>query len=85
MATNCASCGWEMTRPEQFSMGNLNSIYCIECTNADGSLKTLDQVREIIAVDMVRSQRIDRGEAEKMAEELMLRLPAWAGHRHGVG
>ncbi|MFH1071571.1 MAG: zinc ribbon domain-containing protein, partial [Candidatus Glassbacteria bacterium] len=80
----CASCGWELTRPEQFALGDVNSLYCVECTNSDGSLKTFQEVHELITADMVRSQRIDRTEAGKMAEELMLRLPAWAGRRPGT-
>ena len=79
MGKHCESCGWEMKEPAMHALGDVNSVYCVECTHADGSLRTFSEVQKIIADDMVRSQGIDRGEAEKMASELMLRLPAWQG------
>ena len=77
MVKRCESCGWEMKEPANFALGDVNSVYCIECTHADGSLKSFDDVLDLIASDMVRSQGIDRSEAETMARELMLRQPAW--------
>ena len=77
MVKRCASCGWEMIEPAMHALGDVNSVYCVDCTREDGSLRTFDEVLDIIADDMVRSQGIDRAEAEKMAKEVMHRQPAW--------
>jgi len=77
MGRFCESCGWEMKEPAMHALGDVNSVYCVDCTHADGSLRSFAEVQKIIADDMVRSQGIDQTEAEKMARELMLRQPAW--------
>ena len=77
MVKRCASCGWEIKSEEMCALGDMNSIYCVDCTHDDGSLRSFGEVLVIIADDMVRSQGIDQTEANKMAKETMLRQPAW--------
>ncbi len=38
-AKNCMSCGMPMTKLEDFGGGNPASVYCVHCSNPDGSLK----------------------------------------------
>lgn len=77
MSANCKSCGKLMTRPEDFSGGDPNSQYCSNCTNADGSLKSLDEIILNIANQLIMSQGIDREAATKAARSILSVQPGW--------
>ena len=77
MSTNCKSCGKMMTKPEDFSGGDINSQYCSNCTNADGSLKSLDEITLHIANQLIMSQGIDREAATKAARSILSVQPEW--------
>jgi len=68
-----------MTKLEDFGGGNPANIYCVHCSNADGSLKSYDEVREGMVNFMMMSQNMDRETAEKAAREYMSKMPAWGG------
>ena len=76
-AKNCMSCGMPMTKPEEFGGGNPDNIYCVHCSNADGSLKSREEVYEGMVNFMMTSQKMDRTTAEVVAKEYMARMPAW--------
>ena len=78
-AKNCMSCGMPMTKPEDFGGGNPANIYCVHCSNPDGSLKSRDEVFEGMVNFMMISQNMDRGIAEGAAKEYMAKMPAWSG------
>ncbi len=77
MSANCRSCGKMMTKPEDFSRGDINSQYCSNCTNADGSLKSLDEITLHIANQLIMSQGIDREAATKAARSILSVQPEW--------
>ena len=77
MSTNCRSCGKMMGKPEDFSGGNVDSQYCANCTNADGSLKSLDEITLNIANQLITSQGIDREAATKAARSILSVQPEW--------
>lgn len=77
MSANCKSCGKMMARPEDFSAGDINSQYCSNCTNADGSLKTLDEITLHIANQLIMSQGIDREAATKAARSILSAQLEW--------
>ena len=77
-AKNCMSCGMPMTKPEDFGGGNAANIYCVHCSNPDGSLKSHDEVFEGMVNFMMTSQNIDRKTAESRAKEYMSKMPAWS-------
>ena len=74
---NCISCGMPMTKLEDFGRGNPANIYCVHCTNSDGSLKSYEEVFEGIVNFMMTSQKTDRKTAESAAKEYMSKMPAW--------
>ena len=76
-AKNCVSCGMPMTKPEDFGGGNSANIYCVNCANPNGSLKSYDEVFEGMVNFMMMSQNMDRETAEKAAKEYMSKMPAW--------
>ena len=75
----CMSCGMPMTRLEDFGGGNPENLYCVYCSNRDGSLKNYEEVFEGMVNFMVTSQKMDRNTAESAAKERMAKMPAWSG------
>ncbi len=76
---NCMSCGMPMTKLEDFGGGSPASIYCVHCSNPDGSLKSRDEVFAGMVSFMMMSQNMDRETAERAAREYMSKMPAWSG------
>ncbi len=66
-----------MTRPEDFLGGDISGQYCSNCTNADGSLKSLDEITLHIANQLIMSQGIDREAATKAARSILSVQPEW--------
>jgi len=75
----CMSCGMPMTRLEDFGGGNPENLYCVYCSNRDGSLKSYKEVFEGMVNFMMTSQKMDRNTAESAAKERMAKMPAWSG------
>jgi len=78
-AKNCLSCGMPLTKPEDFGVGDPTNIYCVHCSNPDGSLKSYEDVFEGMVNFMMMSQKMDRETAENAAKEYMSKMPAWGG------
>jgi len=78
-AKNCLSCGMPMTKPEDFGGENPGNIYCVHCANADGSLKSYDEVFRSMVNFMMMFQKMDGETAEKAIKALMAKMPAWEG------
>ena len=76
---NCLSCGMPMTKLEEFGGGNPANVYCVHCSNPDGSLKSREEVFEGMTNFMMMSQNMDRQTAEEAAKEHMAKMPAWSG------
>lgn len=76
---NCLSCGMPMTRLEDFGGGNPANLYCVHCSNADGSLKSREEVFEGMVSFMMMSQNMDRETAKQATQEHMAKMPAWSG------
>ena len=68
-----------MTKPKDFGGGNPANIYCVHCSNPDGSLKSREEVFEGMVNFMMMSQNIGRETAERAAKEHMSKMPAWSG------
>jgi len=78
IGSKCMSCGMPMTKPEEFGGGNAANVYCVYCSNPDGSLKSYDEVLQGMATFMVTSQNMDQETAGKAAKEYMAKMPAWS-------
>jgi uncharacterized glyoxalase superfamily protein PhnB len=76
---SCMSCGMPMAKPEDFGGVNPENLYCVHCSNPDGSLKSYKEVFEGMVNFMVSSQKMDRKTAESAAREHISRMPAWSG------
>ena len=78
-AKNCMSCGMPIAKAEDFGGGNPENLYCVHCSNADGSLKSYDEVFEGMITFMMISQNMDREAAKIAAKDYMSKMPAWSG------
>ena len=76
---NCMSCGMPMTKVEDFGGGNEENLYCVYCSNPDGSLKSREQVFQGMVNFMMASQKMDRETAESAVKDRMSKMPAWSG------
>ena len=76
-AKNCMSCGMPMTKLEDFGGENPANVYCVNCSNPDGSLKSYDEIFEGTIKYMMKTQNMARETAEKAAKEYMAKMPAW--------
>jgi uncharacterized glyoxalase superfamily protein PhnB len=75
---SCLSCGMPMSQPEDFGGGNPESVYCVHCCHADGSLKSRDEVLVGMIGFMMQTQNMDRDTAEIAAKDYMAKMPAWS-------
>lgn len=76
---NCESCGMPL---DETSASKLDERYCIHCQNQDsGELGTREQVREGSITAAMQMMGKSREEAEKMADEMLPRLPRWRDER----
>ena len=79
MTGNCQSCGMPMQSAEQYGGGDEENKYCVNCCDANGSLKSYEAVLEGMAGLMMNSRGLDRSAADKAAGEYLATMPAWSG------
>jgi uncharacterized glyoxalase superfamily protein PhnB len=77
---NCMSCGMPMTKLEDFGGGNPASIYCVNCCNPDGSLKSYDEILAGTIGYMMKTQNVDRETAQIAAKDYLAKMPAWSAN-----
>ena len=71
----CESCGMPL---EAKTTSKYDAKYCIYCQDQQtGAMKTKEQVREGSIGAAMRLKGKTREEAEKMADEMMPKLPRW--------
>ena len=71
----CESCGMPM---DEKTVSKFDKRYCIYCQNQEtGTLSTYEQVREGSIGAAVRLMGKTREEAQKMADEMLPKLPRW--------
>jgi hypothetical protein len=57
--------------------GNIDLDYCTHCADAEGKLKSYQDVLHGMTQFLCRTQGIDETAAVGMAREMMSRMPAW--------
>jgi uncharacterized glyoxalase superfamily protein PhnB len=61
-----------------FGGGNPENIYCANCSNADGRLKSREEVYQGMISFMVATQNMDKQTAKVAARDYMSKMPAWS-------
>jgi hypothetical protein len=66
-----------MQTSEMHGAGIEQNPYCVYCTDAEGHLKSREQVREGWIQFTVDAMGKSRGEAEREVDAAMAEMPAW--------
>ncbi|MGN6671415.1 MAG: zinc ribbon domain-containing protein [Candidatus Nucleicultricaceae bacterium] len=75
--TACGSCGFPMSKPEDYALGNKESPYCAHCTTEDGTLKPYQEIFEMTVQYYKSSQGISDAAARELVQEVLSSFPAW--------
>ncbi|ARN84970.1 zinc ribbon domain-containing protein [Candidatus Nucleicultrix amoebiphila] len=75
--TACGSCGFPMSKLEDYALKNPESLYCVHCTNPDGTLKPYAEIFEMTVSYYKNSQGIEDSAARKLVQDLLTSFPAW--------
>ena len=73
----CKSCGVPMRDESEHGAGNMNNPYCVHCADANGNLKSREEIKAGMVEFIMRSQNKPRDEAEREADRIMSQQPAW--------
>lgn len=68
-----------LTKKEDFAGGDENSDFCLYCANADGSVKSCEDIFEGGVQYFMGQVGGDRKMAEKITRKNMSGLPYWQG------
>lgn len=69
-----------METVEQHGGGNPLNQFCIYCTDEFGNLKSYNEVLQDMTRYMLSAMKVEYSYAQRMAEEEMLKHPAWRSH-----
>ncbi|MFA6354370.1 MAG: zinc ribbon domain-containing protein [Candidatus Paceibacterota bacterium] len=75
----CEACGMPLNKKEDFAGGDENSKFCHFCVNADGSVKSCEEIFEGGVQYFLGQLGDDRITAEKMTRKNMSKQPYWQG------
>ena len=75
----CHACGMPLNKKEDFAGGDESSDFCIHCVNADGSVKSCEEIFSGGVEFFMSALSADRETAEKITRKNMSRLPYWQG------
>ena len=79
MEKYCQACGMPLIKKEDFAQGNENSSFCLYCVNADGNVKSCEEIFEGGVQFFLSQIKGDRKMAEKITRKNMNRLAYWQG------
>jgi len=74
---NCQSCAMPLNTPADHALGNEQSPYCTNCTDASGNLKSKEEVREGMINYYTQTEGKTREDAERVVDAHMAMQPAW--------
>jgi Putative zinc ribbon domain len=74
---SCGSCGFPMRAPNDYAGGNPEAEFCSTCATDKGELKPYAQVLSANAEYFAVEQGIAPEAAQKMARDLLSKMPAW--------
>jgi hypothetical protein len=79
MEKYCQACGMPLINKEDFANGDENSNFCHFCVNADGNVKSCEEIFEGGVQFFVSQLGGERNMAEKIVRKNMNQLPYWQG------
>jgi hypothetical protein len=75
----CQACGMPLTKKEDFAGGDENSKFCLYCVNAEGNVKTCEEIFEGGVQYFMSNVGNDRKIAERITRKNMSAQPYWKG------
>jgi hypothetical protein len=79
MPKYCEACGMPMEKKEDFAQGDENSQLCLYCVNADGSVKSCEEIFEGGVQFFLGQLGGERKMAEKVTRKNMNQQSYWQG------
>ena len=80
----CEACGMPMNKPEDYSLGDTNSQFCLYCTNEDGSVKSCEDIFEGGVQFFMQHVGNDRELAERITRKNMKQQSWWQGKNEPI-
>jgi hypothetical protein len=77
MQKYCQACGMPLNSKEDFAGGDESAEFCVHCVNADGRVKSCDEIFEGGVEFFVSQIGGDRSMAEKITRKNMKKQPYW--------
>lgn len=77
MQKKCQACGMPLEKKGDFAGGDETANFCCFCANADGSIKTCEEIFEGGVQFFLSQLGGDRKMAEKITRKNMNSLPYW--------
>ena len=66
-----------MRDESEHGAGDMNNPYCIQCTDANGTLKSREEIKKGMTEFIMRAQNKPRDEAEREVDRIMSEQPVW--------
>lgn len=79
VASICQSCGMPMNSAVDYGGGNEENTCCVHCCQADGSLRSYEEVHHGMVNLFMKTRSLDKVRAEQAARDYMATMPAWIG------
>ena len=73
----CIACGMPMKTNGDFAMGDETKDYCVYCARPDGTMQSYEEKLKSMTGFIVKTQGLDEQTAQKAAEGMLAKLPAW--------
>lgn len=73
----CIACGMPMENTSDFASNDSGKDYCAHCAHPNGEMQSFEEKKVSLTKFIIRTQGFDENVAEKMAENIMRKLPAW--------
>lgn len=73
----CIACGMPMKEASDFPMNDTKKEYCKYCAREDGTMQSYEEKLAGTTNFIIKTQGLDHGVAEKAAEAMLKKLPAW--------
>lgn len=74
---SCYSCGMPLKTASDHALGDLNHKFCNHCTDAQGELKSYEEILTGTVNFLVHSQGLAMTAATEMAKGLLAMQPHW--------
>lgn len=79
MEKYCHACGMPLEKKEDFAGGNEAANFCLHCADAEGNVRSCEEIFEGGVQFFMSATGADRALAERVTRKNMKGLPHWQG------